>query len=116
MSDLNPLSQNFTIKSLLEFTFPTILMMVFTGLYTVVDTVFVARSADANALPALNIACPVINLVTGAGTMLATGGSAIIARKMGQAVIYFRTARNTFLFCYYLHLQAYFKCFSKTLW
>ena len=83
MSDLNPLSQNFTLKSLLKFSFPTILMMIFMGLYTVVDTIFVARFVDTNALSALNIVCPVINLIVGLGTMLATGGSAIVARKMG---------------------------------
>lgn len=83
MNDLNPLSQNFTIKSLLKFAFPTILMMIFMGLYTVVDTIFVARFVDANALSALNIVCPAINLIVGLGTMLATGGSAIIAREMG---------------------------------
>ncbi len=83
MSDLNPLSQNFTIKSLLKFALPTILMMIFMGLYTVVDTIFVARFVDTNALSALNIVCPVINLIVGLGTMLATGGSATIARKMG---------------------------------
>lgn len=53
------------------------------GLYTVVDTVFVARFVDTNALSALNIVCPVINLIVGLGTMLTTGGSAIIAHKMG---------------------------------
>ncbi len=79
----NPLSQNFTMKSLLKFAFPSILMMVFMGLYTVVDTIFVARFVDTNALSALNIVCPVINLIVGLGTMLATGGSAIVARKMG---------------------------------
>lgn len=79
----NPLSQDFTIKSLLKFAFPTILMMIFMGLYTVIDTIFVARFIDTNALSALNIVCPVINLIVGLGTMLATGGSAIIARKMG---------------------------------
>ena len=79
----NPLSQTFTMKSLLKFVFPTILMMIFMGLYTVVDTVFVARFVDTNALSALNIVCPVINLIVGFGTMLATGGSAIVARKMG---------------------------------
>ena len=76
MSDQNPLSQDFTIKSLLKFGFPTILTMIFMGLYTVVDTFFVARFVDTNALSALNIVCPVINLIVGLGTMLATGGSA----------------------------------------
>lgn len=80
----NPLSQDFTIKSLLRFAFPTIITMLFMGLYTIVDTIFVARLAGTNALSALNIVCPVINLIVGLGTMLATGGSAIIARKMGE--------------------------------
>ena len=78
-----PLAQNFTLKSLLYFAFPTMLMMLFMGFYTFVDTVFVARFVDTNALSALNIVCPVINLLVGVGTMLATGGSAIVARKMG---------------------------------
>jgi len=80
---LNPLSQDFNIKSLLEFAFPTILMMLFMGLYTIVDTIFLSRFVNTNALSALNIVCPVINLTVGLGTMLATGGSAIVARKMG---------------------------------
>lgn len=79
----NPLSQDFTIKSLLKFAFPTIVMMLLMGLYTIVDTIFVARFVGTNALSALNIVCPVINLIVGLGTMLATGGSAIVARKMG---------------------------------
>ena len=42
-----------------------------------------AQFVGTNALSALNIVCPVINLIVGLGTMLATGGSAIVARKMG---------------------------------
>lgn len=80
---LHPLSQDFNIKSLLRFALPTILMMIFMGLYTIVDTIFVSRFINTNALSALNIICPVINLIVGLGTMLATGGSAIVARKMG---------------------------------
>ncbi len=80
----NTLSKNFDIKSLLKFAFPTILMMIFMGLYTVVDTIFVARFADTNAVSALNIVSPVINLIVGFSTMLATGGNAIIAKKMGE--------------------------------
>ncbi len=79
----NPLSQDFSIRSLLKFAFPTIVMMLLMGLYTIVDTIFVARFVGTNALSALNIVCPVINLTVGLGTMLATGGSAIVARKMG---------------------------------
>ena len=58
MSDLNPLSKNFTIKSLLKFAFPTILMMIFMGLYTVVDTIFVARFVDINAVSYTHLTLP----------------------------------------------------------
>ena len=83
----NPLAQDFTIKSLLKFAFPTILTMVFMGLYTIGDTIFVSRFVNTDALSAINIVTPVINLIVGLGTMLATGGSAIIARKMGEKKI-----------------------------
>lgn len=80
----HPLSQDFTLKSLLRFALPTILMMGFMGSYTVIDTAFVSRSVNTDALSAMNIVCPVINLIVGFGTMLAAGGSAVIARKMGE--------------------------------
>lgn len=80
----NPLSQNFNSVSLIKFAFPSMVMMVFMGLYTIVDTVFVARFVDTNALSSINIVCPVINIIVGLGTMLATGGSAIVAKKMGN--------------------------------
>lgn len=70
--------------SLLRFAFPTILTMIFMGLYTIIDTIFVSRYVNTNALSALNIVCPVINLIVGMGTMLAAGGSAIVARRMGE--------------------------------
>lgn len=69
----NPLAQEFDFRLLLQFAFPTIAMMVFMGLYTIVDTVFVSRFVNTDALSAMNIVCPVINLTVGLGTMLATG-------------------------------------------
>lgn len=79
----NPLDRRWTAASLLAFTLPTVAMMLFMGLYTAADTVFVARLAGTDALSALNIVCPAVNLMVGLGTMLAAGGSAILARKMG---------------------------------
>ena len=79
----NPLSQEFSICSLLCFAFPSIITMLFMGLYTIGDTIFVSRFVDTNALSAINIVTPIINMIVGLGTMLATGGSAIVARKMG---------------------------------
>lgn len=80
----NALSQDFHTASLLRFAAPSILMMLFMGLYTVVDTMFVARFVNTDALASLNIVCPVINLTVGLSAMLAAGGNAVISRKMGQ--------------------------------
>lgn len=80
----NPLAENFSAVSLIKFAFPSMVMMLFMGLYTIVDTIFVARFVDTNALSSINIVCPVINMIVGLGTMLATGGSAVVAKKMGS--------------------------------
>lgn len=80
----NALSKDFDTRSLLQFAFPTIFMMIFCGLYTIIDTIFIARFVNTDALSAINIVTPVVNLIVGLATMLATGGSAIIARKMGD--------------------------------
>lgn len=84
MNDYNPLAKDYTVRSLLRFAFPTIAMMVFMGLYTIVDSIFISRLVNTLALSALNIVTPMINLIVGLGAMLATGGSAIVARKLGN--------------------------------
>lgn len=83
-AEKNPLAKEFHALSLIKFAFPSMVMMVFMGLYTIIDTIFVARFVDTNALSSINIVCPVINIIVGLGTMLATGGSAIVAKKMGS--------------------------------
>ena len=75
--------QKWSAGPLLRFAFPTIAMMIFMGLYTIVDTIFVARFVNTDALSSVNIVCPVVNVTVGLGTMLATGGNAIVSRKMG---------------------------------
>ncbi len=80
----NPLAKEFHGLSLIKFAVPSMVMMVFMGLYTIVDTIFVARFVGTNALSSINIVCPVINIIVGLGTMLGTGGSAIVAKKMGS--------------------------------
>ena len=81
--DGNRLDRTWSAGPLLRFALPTAVMMLFMGLYTVVDAIFVAQLVHTDALSALNIVCPVLNLTVGLGTMLATGGSAIVSRKMG---------------------------------
>ncbi|MBC3516281.1 MATE family efflux transporter [Neobittarella massiliensis] len=81
---INPLDRDFGAGALLRFAFPTIFMMVFMGMYTIVDTVFISRLVGTEALSAVNIVCPVIYATVGLATMLATGGGAIIGRRMGE--------------------------------
>lgn len=80
----NSIAQKFNVFSLLKFAFPTMVMMVFMSLYTIVDGIFVSRFVGSNALSAVNIVYPVINLLFACGIMLATGGSAIVARQLGE--------------------------------
>ena len=70
--------------SLLKFSFPTIIMMLFLSLYTMVDGVMVSRLISTAALSAVNIIFPLVSVIIGAGIMLSSGASAIIARKMGE--------------------------------
>ena len=81
--DHNMLDQKWSAGSLLRFAFPTIFMMMFMGLYTMVDTVFVAQFVNTDALSAINIVCPVVHITVGMGTMIAAGGNAIVSRNMG---------------------------------
>ena len=80
----NSITKDFNFVSLLRFALPTMVMMVFMSLYTIVDGVFISRFVGSDALSATNIVYPAVNILIAVGVMLATGGSAIIARKMGE--------------------------------
>lgn len=56
----------------------------FTSLYTIVDGIFISRFVGSNALSSANIVFPVINLIIAVGVMFASGGSALIAKKLGE--------------------------------
>ena len=78
------LSDHFTYGKLLRFTLPSISMMIFTSVYSVVDGLFVSNLIGENALSAVNIMFPVAMIVGAVGFMLGAGGSAIVARTMGE--------------------------------
>lgn len=80
----NGIAQEFNLISLLRFVAPTVVMLVFMSLYQMVDAVFVSKFVGENALSALNIVYPFPSIVIAVSIMLATGGSAIIARNMGE--------------------------------
>ena len=78
------LSDHFTYGKLLRFTLPSITMMIFTSLYSMVDGLFVSNLIGENALSAVNIMFPVSMIIGAVGFMLGSGGSAIVARTMGE--------------------------------
>ena len=78
------LNQEFTPLKLLRFAAPSIIMMMFMSLYTIIDGMFVSRFVGSNALSATNIVYPVVNIMIAIATMLATGGNAIISKYLGE--------------------------------
>ncbi|WP_242976641.1 MATE family efflux transporter [Clostridium perfringens] len=80
----NAISRNFKFSSLIRFTIPSIVMLIFMAAYGIADGVFIARFINTDALSSFNIIYPFINLVIGIGVMLANGGSALIAKKLGE--------------------------------
>lgn len=80
----NKIAQNFGAWGLLKYALPTVCMMLFTSIYTMVDGVFVAQFVSVDALSALNIVNPLFSLVMGFGVMLGAGGSAVIAKNIGE--------------------------------
>ena len=78
------LNRRITPWSLLSFAAPSIIMMVFMSLYTIVDGIFVSRFVGSNALSSLNIVYPVVNVAIAIAMMLASGGNAIISKYLGE--------------------------------
>lgn len=78
------LSDHFDYKRLMRFTLPSIVMMVFTSIYGVVDGFFVSNFAGKTPFAAVNFIMPVLMILGCAGFMLGTGGSALIAKTMGE--------------------------------
>ena len=73
-----------TLKNIMKFALPTIAMSVFMSFYTMVDGLFVSNLIGTEALSSINLTAPIISLVTAISTMLATGGSAVIMKKVGE--------------------------------
>lgn len=78
-----PLSDHFNYKKLLRLTFPSIIMMVFTSIYSVVDGFFVSNFVGKTPFTAVNFIFPVLMILGCAGFMFGTGGGALIAMTMG---------------------------------
>lgn len=78
------LSEHFTYKKLIRFVMPSVTMMVFLSIYSVVDGLFVSNFVGKTPFAALNLIYPVIMALASIGFMLGTGGSAIVAKTLGE--------------------------------
>lgn len=78
------LSDHFTRKRLLRFSLPSIVMMVFTSIYGVVDGYFVSNYTGKTPFAAVNLIMPFLMILGGVGFMFGTGGGALIAKTMGE--------------------------------
>ncbi len=78
------LSDHFTYKKLLQFTLPSIVMMIFTSIYGVVDGFFVSNYVGKTPFAAVNFIMPFLMMLGAIGFMFGTGGSALIAKTMGE--------------------------------
>ncbi len=78
------LSDHFTYGRLLKFTLPSIAMMVFTSVYSVVDGFFVSNFAGKTPFAAINLIMPVLMILGTVGFMFGTGGTALVAKTYGE--------------------------------
>lgn len=78
------LSDHFTYSKLLRFVFPSIIMMIFTSIYGVVDGLFVSNFAGKTAFASINLVMPFIMILGGIGFMIGTGGTALVSKVLGE--------------------------------
>ncbi len=78
------LSEHFTYKKLIKFTIPTIIMMIFTSIYGIVDGIFVSNCVGSEPFAALNLIYPALMVLGTVGFMIGTGGSALVSKTIGE--------------------------------
>ncbi len=78
------ISEHFTVSKLIRFTMPTIIMMIFTSIYGVVDGLFVSNIVGSGAFAAVNLIMPALMILGSIGFMIGTGGSAVVSMTLGE--------------------------------
>ena len=78
------LSEHFTYSKLLRFTLPSIVMNIFASLYIIADGFFVANFVGKTEFAAVNLIMPILNILGTIGYMFGVGGSALIAKTLGE--------------------------------
>lgn len=79
-----PLSDHFTYSKLLRFVAPSVLMMIFTSIYSIVDGFFVSNYVNTTAFSAVNLMAPIFIIVSSVGFMVGAGGTALTAKLLGE--------------------------------
>lgn len=78
------LSEHFTSRKLLRFTLPSMVMMVFTSIYGVVDGIFISNFVGSDPFAAINLIMPFLMILGALGFMLGSGGSALVGYYLGM--------------------------------
>jgi len=78
------LSDHFNYKKLLKAALPSIFMMVFTSIYSIVDGIFVSNFVGTTAFASINLIMPVLMILGAIGFMMGAGGSALVAKTLGE--------------------------------
>lgn len=78
------LSERFNYRKLLRFTLPSVVMAVFTSVYSIVDGLFVSKAVGDSAFAGLNLIFPYVMILSAIGMMIGSGGSALIAKTLGE--------------------------------
>lgn len=78
------LSDHFTCKRLLKFVLPSVVMMIFTSIYCVIDGLFVSNFVGKTPFAAVNFIMPILMMMSALGFMIGSGGSAITAKTLGE--------------------------------
>ena len=84
MKEQIKLSDHFTYGKLFRFALPSVIMLVFSSIYGVVDGIFVSNFAGKTEFSAVNFIMPIFMIIGGIGFMMGAGGTAIVARTLGE--------------------------------
>ena len=78
------ISDHFTLNKLLRFVLPSIVMMIFTSIYSVIDGLFVSNFVGKTSFASVNLIMPFIMILGAIGFMMGAGGSAIVSKTLGE--------------------------------
>ncbi len=98
------ISDHFSYGKLIRFTTPSIVMMIFTSVYGMVDGFFVSNFVGKTAFASVNLIIPYLQILGGVGAMLGVGGSALVAKTLGEGRV--RRARQYFTMMMWMMLAS----------